>query len=179
MAGERTRDVDGISVIPLGVDATGTLTQDTEVPTVFVGTGTDFKNEINVPRPFLWFPNTTPPQLLKVVDFTVKDKAYDPSNPNATAGQDIAYVETPPAVSVDGEDFQIVSATLREIGLQNKGDSDAQFDGVIGGSTGTTLPVGQSEKFSLVSQTQSSKNEPKDAHWVDATGTLVEIYEQP
>jgi len=181
MAGEKTRDVDGISTIPLGVDATGTLTQDTAVAGVLKGTGTQFRTEFEKARLFLFFPNLSPPLMLKVKSFNAKDYGSNANgNPPTLQGEDIVYVENPPALgTIAGEDFQIISATLREFGLLNKGDGDARFDGVIGGATGTTLPVGQTEQFRLVSQTQNSTNEPKDAHWVDATGTLVEIYEQP
>jgi len=176
MPGEITRDLDnGISAIPAGVAATGTLTQDAEVAGVFVGNGTDFRTEFAKPKLWLFFPDLTPPLLLKVRDFRPADKSGD-----TVVGQDVVFVHNPPALgTISGESFQIVSATLRELGVLNKGDADAQFDGAIGGSTGTTLPVGQVEQFRITSQTQSSPNDTKDAHWVDATGTLVEIYEQP
>lgn len=182
MAGEKTRDlINGISAIPAGVAATGTLTQDAVVPGVLKGTGTIFRTEFEKARIFLFFPNLTPPLLLKVKDFNAADYGSNPNGlPPTIQGEDVVWVEDAPALgTIVGESFEIVSATLRVIGLLNKGAGDAQLDGAVGGATGTTLPQGQTEAFQLVSQTQTGPNEPKDAHWLDATGTIVEIYEQP
>lgn len=176
--GETTRDLEnGISAIPKGEQATGTLTQDSVVEGVLLGTGTKFRTEFAKPRLFLFFPDTTPPYLLKVKDFNAAD--YD--SQGNIVGQDIVYVENPPALaSIVGQSFQVVQATLKAWGVYNKGTSTAQFDGAIGG-TGTTLEPGQTEASQESHKTQNSPYDPKDAHWVDATGAgnIVEIYEQP
>ena len=151
------------------------------VPGVLHGTGTLFRTELNKPRQFLFFPGLTPPLLLRVNSFTAKDYGSNPNgNPPTLQGEDIAYVENAPALAtIVAAPFQIVSATLKMIRLYNKGAVTAQLDGAIGGSTGSTIKVGQTVSMDVQSQTQNSPNLPKDAHWVDATGTTVEIYEQP
>lgn len=184
MPGEFTRDVDNaISAIPAGVAGSGTLTQDTAVKNVLIGTGTSFRTEFAKMGLWLFFPALTPPLLLEVKDFTAKDYGSNSNgNPPTLQGNDVVWVDldkAPALGTIVGQSYEIVSANLREIGLLNKGDADAQFDGVIGGNTGTTLPVGQVEQFRITSQTMSGPVDKKGAHWVDATGTVVEVYEQP
>jgi hypothetical protein len=162
------RDVTGVATIPAGVNGTGTLTQDTEVPTILTGTGTDFYTELNKPRPYLFFPNTSPPQLLKVIDFNAS------GDPVLRAAADWVKVKTAPGVAIAGEAFQIISATLKRFSVLNKGGANAAngYDGVV------SIVVGETIDSPVVYENGSGDIIPKDAHWVDGTGTTLEINEQ-
>ncbi len=161
---DNERDVTGVSTIPEGVAGTGTLAQDAQVPEVLIGTGTDFYTELRKPRIFLFFPNTSPPQMLQVADYAAKN---DPILPQEA---DWVKVAVAPAVAIAGESFVIISATLREFGVLNKGGADGTFDEV-------SIIQGETIKSQIAYTSGNGVVIPKDAHWVDGSGTVLEIYE--
>jgi len=163
MAAEVFRVIDNkVDTIPQGVDGTGTLTQNVEVSNVFNGTGTDLDVELGKnAEPWIFIPGTTPPQLLEV-------KAFN--------GAEWVQTKTAPDVAVTGEAFKIVFATRKNWGLLNKGNTSAYLNG--DSSNGIEIPFAQTETASAALWTGNSGYKFKDVVFVDATGTIVEVYEQ-
>lgn len=155
---EKERIITGLATIPDGTAGTGTLSQDTNVPTVLIGTGTKFETEIGErPRPFLFFPNTSPPQLLEVDSYN---------------GDEWIKVTEAPGVSISGQSFTIVQGLLSSFSVLNKGAGNGKYDNnsIIPGQT-----IFEETKY----KTGNSGIVPKDAHWVDGTGTTLEVSENP
>lgn len=153
---EDTREVTGITAIPAGVGATGTLSQDANVPNVLLGTGTLFSTEIGqIPRPFLFFPNTTPPQMLEVQTYN---------------GDEWVKVKNTPGVAISGESFEIVDANLASFSVTNKGVLPGKYDNI-------SLPAKAVFEEPVIYKSGNSCIIPKDAHWVDGTGTTLFISE--
>ena len=126
------------------------------MPNVLIGTGTKFTEEIGqIPNPYPFFPNTSPPQMLAV-------KAYN--------GDEWVSVRSIPTVAISGESFEIVNANLASFGIANKGAVNGSYDG---------LPIKPNSVFNepVRYKTGNSQVVPKDAHWVDGTGTTLEISE--
>lgn len=160
---EATRTVTTVTALPVGVAAAGTLTQDTQVPTVLHGTGTDLYEALKKARIFLFFPSTSPPQLLEVADFAAVN---DPVLPQSA---DWVKVKTAPAVAISGESFQVVSATLKSFRVEAIGAG--KFDNVA-------MAVGQIIDAPISYSNGSGPIIPKAAHWVDGTSGALAITEQ-
>ena len=117
-AKELVRNVTGIDTIPTKGDAaTGTLTQNAVEPLAFNGTGTELVTEMgqNTFLNWLFFPDTSPPQLLKVVGIE---------------GDEFVRVLTAPTVAITDETFHIVTAKNISFSVFVEGNAAGTYDGV-------------------------------------------------
>jgi len=170
MAGEKFPVLTNeVGTVPAGVAGTGLVTQNPVDDKIINGDGdTLFDTEIGTdigpttPRPFIFIPGTTPPQLLEVV---------------AVNGKDWLKVKEAPAQTVTAEPFKIVFASLKQWGLLNQGNATAYLNG--NSTNGVPIDPGSTYVGPPITATGNSGYVFKDVIFVDATGTIVEVLEQP
>jgi len=170
MAGEKFPVLTNeVGTVPAGVAGTGLVTQNPVDDKIINGdANTLFDTEIGTDigytskRPFIFIPGTTPPQLLEVV---------------AVNGKNWLKVKVAPAVTVTAQAFKIVFATLKQWGLLNQGNATAYLNG--DSSNGVPIDAGATYNGPPITATGSSGYVFKDVIFVDATGTIVEVLEQP
>lgn len=163
MAGENHRiATNEVTTIPQGIAGIGSLTGNAVDDKVFNGAGTQLDVQIGIePKVWLFFPNTTPPQLLEVHSFN---------------GSSWIKTKKAPDVAITGQTFVLVFANLKKWGFLNTGEGNAYLNG----NSGNGVPVvpGQTEDCPPTTFTASAGYDFKDVVYVDATDTTVEIFEQ-